>query len=437
MSVTPVEDRLFPAEGGARHEVERLCRRFDEELGPKGRTAPVRPHARPAQTGAGLQQRRVCLLGRTEWSATDGRSSCGFLERALGIRPGIEAEDEAAVWRELDFVVELLADGRPYLCGERFGAADLTFAALCWPRSSSLPVYGVPLPPLEVLPLRPPHRSSSVRASTPLGATRSACTPTTGGCASSDLPRLAPATRGVVLEPAEHLTGRERRHAVLGTRRERVGERQRPLLVGGAAGRCAARPAARRDLARERDAPRPAPRRWHQAVRRPIAAPRRPETPRPVRIRSSAWLCPSRRVRRIVPPSISGMPQRRQKTPKTASSAATRRSHHAASSRPPATAWPSTAAITGFGAASASGRPGRRRPARLGSRAARRARASPSGRPPRRTCRPLRSARRRRARRRRRSGGRRRRARRAVGRSIRVRHLGTVDGHEHDRPSGS
>ncbi len=49
-----------------------------------------------------------------------------------------------------------------------------------------------------------------------------------------------------------------------------------------------------------------------------------------------------------MPPSISGMPQRRQKTPKTASSAATRRSHQAASSRPPATAWPSTAAITGF-----------------------------------------------------------------------------------------
>src|SRR5947199_7556597 len=42
------------------------------------------------------------------------------------------------------------------------------------------------------------------------------------------------------------------------------------------------------------------------------------------------------------------MPQRRQYTPKTAFSAATRRSHHAASSRPPATACPSTAAMTGL-----------------------------------------------------------------------------------------
>jgi glutathione S-transferase len=68
----------------------------------------------------------------------------------LYIRPGIEVDDEAAVFGELDHVAELLSDGRPYLCGERFGAADLTFAAL----SASVivpPVYGVPLPQPDVL----------------------------------------------------------------------------------------------------------------------------------------------------------------------------------------------------------------------------------------------------------------------------------------------
>jgi glutathione S-transferase len=76
-----------------------------------------------------------------------------FLRRELGIRPGVEVEDESAVWRELDFVAELLADGRPYLCGERFGAADLTFAALCAPMVVP-PIYGVPLPQPEALPPR-------------------------------------------------------------------------------------------------------------------------------------------------------------------------------------------------------------------------------------------------------------------------------------------
>ena len=72
-------------------------------------------------------------------------------KRELGIRPGIEVEDEAVVWRELDYVAELLADGRPHLCGERFGAADLTFAAL----SAAVvvpPVYGTPLPQPDLMP---------------------------------------------------------------------------------------------------------------------------------------------------------------------------------------------------------------------------------------------------------------------------------------------
>ena len=34
-----------------------------------------------------------------------------WVRRELAIRPGNEADDEAAVWRELDFVAELL-DGR-------------------------------------------------------------------------------------------------------------------------------------------------------------------------------------------------------------------------------------------------------------------------------------------------------------------------------------
>ena len=54
------------------------------------------------------------------------------------------------MFAELDHVAELLADGRPYLCGERFGAADLTFAVL----SASVlvpPRYGVPLPQPERL----------------------------------------------------------------------------------------------------------------------------------------------------------------------------------------------------------------------------------------------------------------------------------------------
>ena len=57
---------------------------------------------------------------------------------------------------------------------------------------------------------------------------------------------------------------------------------------------------------------------------------------------------PTIRGSRTVPRSHNGTPKRRQNTPKTASSAATRRSHQRASSIPPATAYPSTAAMTGL-----------------------------------------------------------------------------------------
>ncbi len=71
---------------------------------------------------------------------------------------------------------------------------------------------------------------------------------------------------------------------------------------------------------------------------RPQSSASRAGTARPVRIMSAARDAPMSRGSRTVPPSISGTPQRRQKTPKVASSSATRRSHQRASSRPPATA---------------------------------------------------------------------------------------------------
>jgi glutathione S-transferase len=147
---TAPERRLFPAEPSARAEVERVCRRLDEVLGPRGRRLMyVRMFV----------ARELALRFNNEgvppWEDRAIRHGWPLarrvIERALAIRPGIETEDEAAVWREFDFVAELLADGRPHLCGERFGAADLTFAAL----SAAIVVpaeYGVALPQPDVLP---------------------------------------------------------------------------------------------------------------------------------------------------------------------------------------------------------------------------------------------------------------------------------------------
>jgi glutathione S-transferase len=60
------------------------------------------------------------------------------------------AEGREVVRRQLDAVGERLADGRPFLLGDEFTAADLTFAAM-----SAIcvlpPQYGSAVPPLDLL----------------------------------------------------------------------------------------------------------------------------------------------------------------------------------------------------------------------------------------------------------------------------------------------
>ena len=125
----------------------RLCARFDEVLGPRARRL-IYVHVL-TDPGTMLDFNNA---GVPRWENRFIRVGWPFarrwVERALGIRPGVEIRDEAIVWEELDFVAERLADGRPHLCGDRFTAADLTFAAL----SAAViapPRYGVPLPQPE------------------------------------------------------------------------------------------------------------------------------------------------------------------------------------------------------------------------------------------------------------------------------------------------
>lgn len=140
----PPERRLYPSGGAERAEVEAVCRRLDERLGPVGRRL-IYVHM--------LGQRELMVpfnnQGVPRWEAWALRLTWPVaireMKRQLAVEPDIEREDEAAVWEELDWVAERRADGRRFLCGERFSAADLTFAAL----SASVivpPVYGVRLP---------------------------------------------------------------------------------------------------------------------------------------------------------------------------------------------------------------------------------------------------------------------------------------------------
>jgi glutathione S-transferase len=144
------ERRLFPDDADGRQEVLRLSRRFDSDFGVRGRRLMYVHMLAARKLAVSFNNQGVPrwedLMLRAGWPLMSG-----FVARELGIRPGIEVEDERVVWQELDFAAEQLARNGPFLTGERFTAADLTFAALAAPVIVP-PVYGVALPQPEVLP---------------------------------------------------------------------------------------------------------------------------------------------------------------------------------------------------------------------------------------------------------------------------------------------
>jgi glutathione S-transferase len=142
-------ERRLTGEGPAAAEIAAVCRRLDERMGPCGRRLIyVRM----------FEQRELMLRfnnqGVPRWEDRLMRAGLPFAQRliahALEITPGVEVGDEDVVWEEFDRVGAMLEDGRPFLLGSRFTAADLTFAALAAPVLLP-PTYGVTLPPLELL----------------------------------------------------------------------------------------------------------------------------------------------------------------------------------------------------------------------------------------------------------------------------------------------
>jgi glutathione S-transferase len=141
---------LYPADGGLRAEVEELEDRISIRLGPHTRRVVyyhLLPHRRLAlaaiEPGVGGPQRLVFRVGFPLFRS--------MMRRGMNI-------GEASAERSLDFTRQIfgelderLSDGRRFLVGEVFTAADLSFAALAAP--VLLPAeYGAPLPGFDRLP---------------------------------------------------------------------------------------------------------------------------------------------------------------------------------------------------------------------------------------------------------------------------------------------
>jgi glutathione S-transferase len=146
----PPEQRLYPEDPEQAAEVRALEDDFDEGLGPEGRRwmyFEMRGQRRLA-TEYGLEG--VPAWQRRSFPYVYPVAS-RIIDHVLEVTPETAAGSEKAVNATFDRVAERLSDGRPHLCGERFTAADLTFAALAAPLVMP-PEYGVALPQPDVLP---------------------------------------------------------------------------------------------------------------------------------------------------------------------------------------------------------------------------------------------------------------------------------------------
>lgn len=127
----PVDARLFP-EDGTRPDVEAWEARFDDELGPATRRLGYMSVIDDKPATLALMRGRVAGAQVALMSATFPIVR-NIMKRSLKLDEAGAARSRQRLARLFDDVDARLADGRRMLTGDRFTAADLTFAALAAP----------------------------------------------------------------------------------------------------------------------------------------------------------------------------------------------------------------------------------------------------------------------------------------------------------------
>jgi len=123
---------LLPADAAARARAEALFAAYHDALGPAVRTACYHHLLDDWRAYRDLAARNVGGAQALAWALLWPLVARG-LRAALGIDAAAAARAAAALRGAFADASALLADGRPYLCGDAFSAADLAFAALAAP----------------------------------------------------------------------------------------------------------------------------------------------------------------------------------------------------------------------------------------------------------------------------------------------------------------
>ncbi len=149
--LAPVQSKLYPSEPHQRQQVDELIGMFDAELAPAVRLWLYFHIFDRSELIKPLWCQGVPWFERLLFPVVFHWMRSNVFQMYV-IDEESEAKAHACMCRIFEQVDHLLADGRAYLVGDRFSAADLTFATLA--AAAVLPRgYGVTMPGLDSLPI--------------------------------------------------------------------------------------------------------------------------------------------------------------------------------------------------------------------------------------------------------------------------------------------
>jgi glutathione S-transferase len=146
----PADRRIYPDDPDTTAEIRQLERDFDDRLGPQGRRWMYHVLRRRSDLASRYGTAGVPTFERVMLPVLYP-VVYAWIDRHLEITQETADQSIDEVRAVFDAVGDRLADGRPYLCGDDFTAADLTFSAL----SAAVvmpPGYGVELPSPDEIP---------------------------------------------------------------------------------------------------------------------------------------------------------------------------------------------------------------------------------------------------------------------------------------------
>jgi glutathione S-transferase len=142
--------RLYPAEVEARDQVLALEKEYAGALGVEARRIMYHHFFSWGRPALGFTGGRAPFWERWALYAAFPLARRHALTH-LNVSPETVRDATSLVQRTFDEVADQLSDGRRYLIGDQFTAADLTFA--CMAAAVTAPEdYGVPLPAIEEVP---------------------------------------------------------------------------------------------------------------------------------------------------------------------------------------------------------------------------------------------------------------------------------------------